>query len=74
MEKKNAWTSYRKRETKTVLSLNEDYKKFLSASKTERLAAENSIIAAEKAGFVNLQTIIAEGRESNPATRSMRSG
>ncbi|MBR6406097.1 MAG: aminopeptidase [Lachnospiraceae bacterium] len=69
MEKKNAWTSYRKRETKTVLSLNEDYKKFLSASKTERLAAENSIIAAEKAGFVNLQTIIAEGREIKPGDK-----
>ena len=56
MEKKNAWLSYKKREEKAVFALNEDYKKFLTASKTERLAVKNTIEAAEKAGFVNLET------------------
>ena len=68
-KKKNAWLSYGKREMKAVSSLNEDYKKFLSASKTERLAAANSVKEAEKAGFVNLEQVIAEGREIKPGDK-----
>ena len=63
MEKKNAWLTYTKKDQKAVMTLNEDYKKFLSAGKTERLMASNTIAEAEKAGYVNLDTIIAEGRK-----------
>ena len=69
MEKKNAWLSYKKREEKAVFALNEDYKKFLTASKTERLAVKNTIEAAEKAGFVNLETLIAEGKTVKPGDK-----
>ena len=58
MEKKNAWLSYKKREEKAVFALNEDYKKFLSAGKTERRMAANTIAEAEKAGYVNLDTVL----------------
>ena len=69
MEKKNAWLSYKKTEVKKVLAVSEDYKKFLSAGKTERLAAKNTIEEAEKAGFVNLETLVAEGREIKPGDK-----
>ena len=39
------------------------YKQFLSENKTERLVRETGIKMAEEAGYVNLETVIAEGRE-----------
>ncbi len=69
MEKKNAWLSYKKREEKAVFALNEDYKKFLSAGKTERRMAANTIAEAEKAGYVNLDTVIKEGRSVKPGDK-----
>ena len=60
-EKKNAWLGYSTKEEKELQSLNEAYKKFLSNSKTERLAAANIIREAEKAGFKNLDDLVKEG-------------
>lgn len=38
------------------------YKQFLSENKTERLCVKTGIKMAEEAGYVNLETVIAEGR------------
>ncbi len=51
MYRKNAWLKYNQKEQKEVMAFAEGYKKFLSKSKTERLAVIESIALLEKAGF-----------------------
>ena len=63
MEKKNAWLSYTEEDLKKLNALNDAYKDFLSRSKTERKSVINAIELAEKAGYVNLEEIIASGKE-----------
>ena len=60
MEKKNAWLSYSEDDVKALNELNEQYKDFISSSKTERLCVKNAILLAEKAGYVDLETVIKE--------------
>ena len=60
-EKKNAWLGYGPEEEKELVKLNEDYKAFLTKSKTERLAVKNVVELAEKAGFRNLDELVKEG-------------
>ena len=58
MYRKNAWEKYQDNLDK-VMNFNEDYKKFISFGKTERLVVKESIELLEKAGFKN-----AEGLQS----------
>ena len=51
MYRKNAWLKYNQKEQKEVMAFAEGYKKFLSKSKTERLAVKESVALLEKAGF-----------------------
>ena len=51
MYRKNAWLKYNQKEQKEVMAFAEGYKKFLSKSKTERLAVKESTALLEKAGF-----------------------
>ena len=51
MYRKNAWLKYNQKEQKEVMSFSEGYKKFLSKSKTERLAVKEGMALLEKAGF-----------------------
>ena len=60
MEKKNAWLSYSEDDVKALNELNEQYKEFISTSKTERLCVKNAVLLAEKAGYVDLETVIKE--------------
>ena len=53
MYRKNAWLKYNQKEQKEVMNFAEGYKKFISKSKTERLAVKESVALLEKAGFVN---------------------
>ncbi|MDD6551890.1 MAG: aminopeptidase [Lachnospiraceae bacterium] len=60
MEKKNAWLKYTKKEDRQkVMDFAEDYRKFLSNGKTERECTSFFAKKAEKAGFKNLDDIIA---------------
>ena len=54
MYSKNAWEKYTGKKLDDLMKFNEEYKDFLSKSKTERLAVEYSINLAEKYGFKEL--------------------
>ena len=56
MYRKNAWEKYDEVQLNDVMSFNEGYKDYLSASKTERLAVKNAIILAEAKGFKSIDT------------------
>ncbi|MGN0241116.1 MAG: aminopeptidase, partial [Candidatus Weimeria sp.] len=61
MDKKNAWLKYtKKKDRKKVMEFAEQYREFLSVSKTERECTDFFAAEAEKAGFKNLDEIIAE--------------
>ena len=51
------WTKLTENERKKLFSFNEEYRKFLSISKTERTFVDNSIKLAEKAGFKDLAKV-----------------
>ena len=60
MNQKNAWLKYTKKEDRQkVMDFAEDYRKFLSGGKTERECTSFFAEEAEKAGFKNLDDIIA---------------
>jgi aspartyl aminopeptidase len=62
MERKNAWEKYpegQKRED--VFSFAEAYRRFLSECKSERECVEYFEALAKKAGFVNLEEVLAKG-------------
>ena len=61
MDSKNAWLKYtNKKDRKKVMEFAEQYRAFLSVSKTERECTDFFAAEAEKAGFKNLDEIIAE--------------
>lgn len=62
MDRKNAWEKYpegKKRDK--VLKFAEKYRRFISECKTERECTAEFIKRAEKAGFVNLEDVLAQG-------------
>ncbi len=59
MERKNAWTTYEGKDLEELTALAEDYKEFLSNGKTERECVKQSAALAEKAGYHNLEDLIA---------------
>ena len=63
MERPCAWKKYTPQQIKELEELCRGYKQFLSENKTERLCVKAGIKMAEKAGYVDLETVIAEGRE-----------
>lgn len=60
--KKNAWLSYSEKVKKDVVTLNNNYKKFISDCKTERECVAEVIRMAEANGYVNLTDVIAENK------------
>lgn len=56
---KDVWKKYSNEKMKDLMDFNEDYKKFLNESKTERLCVENAVALLEKAGFHNIETVTA---------------
>ena len=54
MKYENSWQCADK---KTIMSFNDDYIKYLDNSKTERLCVRYSMRIAEKAGFVDIDTV-----------------
>jgi len=61
--KQSSWLTYSQKDKKNVFSLAEDYKKFLTKAKTERLTTIEVIKNLKKAGFKNLES-----------TRNLKSG
>ena len=61
MSKDNRWTTYDKKQLKDLNKLADDYKKFLTAAKTEREAVVEVTKRIEKAGYRNLETIVKNG-------------
>lgn len=54
-KKESAWNDYSEKETHDVTAFSEEYKKFIGASKTERLCASAIISVLEKSGFKNME-------------------
>lgn len=54
MYSKNSWEKYSEEDLKKVFSFNEEYKDYLTNSKTERLAVKTSIKLAEEKGFKDI--------------------
>lgn len=57
MSSKTVWEKLSDEQFKEVMSFNDDYKEFLSVSKTERTFVKNSVEELEKAGFKNLDEV-----------------
>ena len=60
MERKNAWKSYTKKELKELEKLNKAYREFLDKGKTERECVVQAVAMAKKAGYRDLEEIIAK--------------
>ena len=64
MERKNAWSKYTsEKDMKKVMAFSEDYRKFLSDCKTERECIEFFVEKAKKAGYTDLEELIAKGKK-----------
>ena len=63
MERPCAWKNYTPQQVEELEELCRGYKQFLSENKTERLCVKTGIKMAEEAGYVDLETVIAEGRD-----------
>ena len=63
MERINAWTTYSQCEKEQVFALCEDYKRFISEGKTERICVKLSEKMAEAAGYRNLQEFLDNGEK-----------
>ncbi len=63
MERNNVWKEYTKKEIKELEKLNKQYREFLDAGKTERECVTEAVKMAEKAGYRDLQEVIAADEE-----------
>ena len=59
MERKNAWKKYSDEDKKNVFTFADEYKTFISECKTERECVKKAVELAKKAGYRDLQEIIA---------------
>ena len=69
MEKKSIWKSYSTVRTKAAYAFAEEYKAFLTASKTERECVDNIVKAVEAEGYRELEALIAEGAPLKPGDK-----
>ena len=69
MDRKNAWETYDEKQRAEVFAFAEDYRQFLSKCKTERECVTEIKTRAEKAGFKDINEIIASGVKPEPGTR-----
>ena len=60
MKRELAWNKYKNKQLKELESLCKGYKEFLDKGKTERECVTETIEIIEKAGYKNLETIIAK--------------
>ena len=58
MERPNAWKNYTKTDLKKLEEIAKEYKAFIDAGKTERECAAEAVALLEKAGYINLESLI----------------
>ncbi len=61
MEREVAWNHHSEEEKKKVFEFAEEYRKFISACKTERECVRTFVERAEAAGYLDIKKVIAEG-------------
>lgn len=62
MSKKNAWETYDEKSLKKLEKICAEYRTFLDNGKTERECIDEIVNTIEKAGYVELETLIKEGK------------
>ena len=67
MKTENAWKKYQ--DKKEVFDFCEEYKNFMSRCKTERECVSRMVDLAEKAGYENLEDVIAQGKKLKPGDK-----
>lgn len=60
MERPNAWKTYTKNQLEELETLNDQYRAFLNAGKTERECVKEIVKQAEAAGYVNFEKVLAD--------------
>ncbi len=63
MEAKNAWENYTAKQAKEAQEFAEGYIEFISSCKTERECVDRIVEEAEKAGYVELNSLIKAGKK-----------
>ncbi|MDD2981072.1 MAG: aminopeptidase, partial [Hespellia sp.] len=63
MEKKNLWTVYNEEQLKELEKVNQGYKAFLDAGKTERECVTETVRQARAAGYLDLEEVIQKKQE-----------
>ncbi len=63
MKNNIVWEKYSAKDVKACMEFNEDYKAFLNGGKTERECIEEIVAAADKAGFKDLEKVLASGKK-----------
>lgn len=70
MERKNAWSKYTsEKDKKKVMQFAEDYRQFLSECKTERECIAFFVAKAKKAGYIDLEDVLKEGKKIKAGDR-----
>lgn len=69
MERENAWKKYDEAGQEIVFRFGEDYKRFLSAGKTERECVDEIVREIEAAGYRSLQQVMDAGETLKPGDK-----
>ena len=69
MARENVWKTYTEEQCRELEILAEDYKAFLDKGKTERECVTETIRLAEAAGYVDLESVIREGKTLKPGDK-----
>lgn len=67
--RKNVWELINEEQKENVFKFNEDYKKFLNNSKTERKTVEEIVRRAKEKGFISIDKVIKEKIELKPGLK-----
>ncbi|MDL2300797.1 aminopeptidase [Lachnospiraceae bacterium OttesenSCG-928-D06] len=62
MERKNTWETYSEEQLQELEVLNQEYRNFLNAGKTERECTDQIVNTITEAGYQELDTLIKEGK------------
>ncbi len=69
MDRKNAWTTYTKKDINELEAVCKEYLNFLDEGKTERECVKNIVKMAEEKGYINLADIIRDNRPIVPGCK-----
>lgn len=63
MERKNTWETYKEEQLNELEALCAEYRNFLDNGKTERECIDEIVNAIEEAGYIDLDTLIKQGKQ-----------